>query len=251
MSVISPQSYPQAVRLGLVGKGIQYSKSPFLHNTWIKQRNMVGLYDLIDCDVFDHSKVLELVSKGYCGVNVTIPHKTSAAQLATVLDDVVQGTGGANCLKFDYPTIKATNTDALALYYYLKPYSGLSRAVIIGTGATARTSVWVLKKLGVDNIVFLSRSKQDHQTFLLKDLSKHVLSADILINASPWGMNDELCGVNISSSSLLNVKCVIDWVYTPLNTYLLACAQEEGVDTINGMSLLTKQAELSWDFWEI
>jgi shikimate 5-dehydrogenase len=65
MSHNKSQGYPQVVRLGLVGSGIGYSRSPMLHNGWLKQNNINGVYDLIDCSVFDRLKIQQLIDLGY------------------------------------------------------------------------------------------------------------------------------------------------------------------------------------------
>ena len=70
-------------KAAVIGNPIQHSKSPFIHNFWLKKFNIEGSYEAIRAENNgDFEKiVLKLIEDGYMGFNVTIPFKGLAHEM--------------------------------------------------------------------------------------------------------------------------------------------------------------------------
>ncbi|MGH9001989.1 MAG: shikimate dehydrogenase family protein, partial [Acidimicrobiia bacterium] len=70
---------------------------------------------------------------------------------------------------------------------------------------------------------------------------------DVVVNATPLGMGGE--APPLDTSRLGPAQAVVDLVYHPARTPLLAAAAERGARTHNGLSMLVHQAALSFALW--
>ena len=98
----------------VLGNPISHSKSPRMHNYWLKQNKLNGYYIPIKVELEDFEQTIRaLVNMGFSGVNVTIPHKLSALKIADKSSSTAQYIGAANTLTFTKENkIYADNTDA-------------------------------------------------------------------------------------------------------------------------------------------
>ncbi|MEL6922206.1 MAG: shikimate dehydrogenase, partial [Pseudomonadota bacterium] len=86
---------------GVIGSPIAHSKSPQLHRHWLKTLGVPGDYIPMDVAAQDLEQVLRTLPKaGFVGVNITIPHKEAALELADLVTDRATLIGAANTLKF-------------------------------------------------------------------------------------------------------------------------------------------------------
>ena len=99
---------------GVIGQPIFHSKSPKLHNYWLKENKIDGYYIPIEVEPNDLlSSLKSLIDLGFQGVNVTIPHKTSVLSFAHTVSDRAAIIGAANTLFFNSDKqIVADNTDS-------------------------------------------------------------------------------------------------------------------------------------------
>jgi shikimate dehydrogenase len=232
------------MRLGLVGRDIGHSLSPNLHKAWLAERGIKGDYVLIDVPAFTPTLLDQLVKDGYRGVNVTAPYKRLAAQCVTHPDAIVRAIGVANTLKFVGDHIHACNTDAQALLSLLEPHK-VSRAVVLGGGATARTSVWALQQRGCAHITLLNRRENVDidGVEVLTRANTHafeaVNQANVVINTLP-----PTATIDIDFQKHVHAGLYVQWDYMQpipsLNT---------NIRTIDGRELLCEQGALSFDFW--
>jgi shikimate dehydrogenase len=98
----------------VVGYPISHSRSPLLHNYWLKKFGIEGSYERLEvCPENFPSFMQRLKSReaGFEGGNVTIPHKEMAFQFADRPDALAQELGAANTLWFEEGLLHATNTD--------------------------------------------------------------------------------------------------------------------------------------------
>ena len=85
----------------VLGDPISHSKSPRMHNYWLKQNKLNGYYIPIKVELEDFEETIRaLVCMGFSGVNVTIPHKLSALKIADESSRAAQYIGAANTLTF-------------------------------------------------------------------------------------------------------------------------------------------------------
>ena len=84
-------------KYAVIGNPIEHSKSPLIHQAFAKQTQQDLSYEkiLAPLDGFAE-KILELIALGYKGVNITVPFKLQAFQLATKLSARAQHAGAVN-----------------------------------------------------------------------------------------------------------------------------------------------------------
>src|SRR5258705_1576721 len=95
----------------VIGWPIEHSRSPLIHNYWIKELGLAAEYrrEGVPPEQFA-AFVARLSDHGYVGANVTVPHKEAALRLS-VADTRAQAVGAANTLWFDNGVLRSTNTD--------------------------------------------------------------------------------------------------------------------------------------------
>lgn len=149
------------IKLALVGKTIQHSRSPEIY------RNLLGeeiQYDLLDYkEAKDIPQALELL-KEYNGISITSPYKKhflSQIQLTKEASLL----GSINCLKFDKGIITGENTDFLAILEILRMWKEKYKkinVIILGDGVMSNVAQSALERLGSIPYKVLSRKLTKH-----------------------------------------------------------------------------------------
>ncbi|MFY9684480.1 MAG: shikimate dehydrogenase [Pseudolabrys sp.] len=240
-----------------------HSRSPLIHNYWIKQHKLDAEYrrEAVPPDKFA-AFVQDLHGNGYVGANITVPHK-EAALAASEPDDRARAVGAANTLWYDDGTLRSTNTDVEGFLANLDVAApgwdrGLETAVVLGAGGGARAVVFALLQREVGRVYVLNRTHDRAQALKKKFGARVHLAgwnettgllggAGILVNTTTLGM--------VGQPPLeINLRCpaslvVADLVYAPLETGLLAAARARGLRTADGLGMLLHQAVRGFQLW--
>lgn len=248
----------------VIGWPIEHSRSPVIHNYWIRQHGLDAEYrrEAVPPDQFE-TFVTHLAQHGYVGANVTIPHKETALALSRG-DNRARRIGAANTLWLDDGTIRSTNSDAEGFINNLDSATpgwdrGLETAVVLGAGGTARAVVYGLAERGVAHVHVVNRSF-DRAVALREEFGERVLpkrweelgallgGCDLLVNTTSLGMtgNPPLA---LNLGRLPASAVIADAVYVPLETALLAAARERGLRTADGLGMLLHQAVRGFELW--
>src|SRR5664279_3359702 len=140
-----------------------HSRSPLIHNYWIKQHNLNAEYRR---EAVPPEKFVEFVTHlrehGYVGGNVTVPHKQAVLALSEP-DERARAVGAANTLWYDDDTLRSTNTDVEGFLANLDAATpgwdrGLETAAVLGAGGGARAVVFALIQRNVGRIYVINRS---------------------------------------------------------------------------------------------
>jgi len=240
-----------------------HSRSPLIHNYWIKQHNLNAEYRR---EAVPPEKFAEFVTAmrehGYVGGNVTVPHKATALKLSEP-DERARAVGAANTLWYDGDTLRSTNTDVEGFLANLDAATpgwdrGLDSAVVLGAGGGARAVVFALIAREVGRIYVINRTparaKALHKQFGARvhpaswDETTGLLGgAGLLVNTTTLGM--------VGQPPLeINLRCpaslvVADLVYVPLETGLLVSARAHGLRTADGLGMLLHQAVRGFERW--
>jgi shikimate dehydrogenase len=252
-------------RLGVIGWPVAHSRSPAMHNAALADAGLGAgwRYQLLPVppELFEDT-VRALPGSGFVGVNVTIPHKTAALQLATSATERATAIGAANTLLFRPDGgIHADNTDAPAFINALADrvlVSG-SRAIVLGAGGTARAAVWALLNAGAAEVLVWNRTSARANQLCAAiggrplDLDALMSSVDVIANATSIGLReeDELKAFPrfVQPDQLRNYRAVVDFVYTDQGTPLLKAARQAGVPTVDGLELLVGQGALAFELF--
>ena len=240
-----------------------HSRSPLIHNYWIKQHKLDAEYrrEAVPPDKFA-AFVGDLYGNGYVGANITVPHKEAALALSDP-DDRARAVGAANTLWYDDDTLRSTNTDVEGFLANLDVAApgwdrGLETAVVLGAGGGARAVVFALHQREVGRVYVINRTRDRAQALKKKFGARVHLAgwnettgllggAGILVNTTTLGM--------VGQPPLeINLRCpaslvVADLVYAPLETRLLASARARGLRTADGLGMLLHQAVRGFQLW--
>lgn len=251
-------------KLGVIGHPIDHSKSPLIHNYWIKKYELSAEYEAIDIAPENFAEGLNLLieDEGYEGFNLTLPHKNMALSLCDDVDDVAKAVGAVNTIAVRDGKLYGMNTDVFGFMQNLKKqapdYSFSGSAVILGAGGAAKACIYGLLQEGVPKIHLLNRTREkadelaqmdDRIKVYDWDARDDVLAeCDLLVNTTSLGMKkqDQL---DIDLFALPQEAVVYDIVYVPLYTDLLCDADARGNKVVTGLGMLLQQARPAFEAW--
>ena len=251
---------------GVLGNPIAHSKSPILHQFWLKQNKIKGFYIPLKVSENDLEMTLRNLPKiGFSGVNVTVPHKESVMSLAKIKTERASLIGSANTLTFlPEGGFKADNTDGYGFMKNLEEQAPVwdpkeAKVLILGAVVACRAVIVELLESGVEKLHVTNRTQKrakDLQVFfnsqieLIEWSEKEELLKNVntVINATTLGMvgSDEL---QFSLSKANENTTIVDLVYNPINTPLLAEAHKKGCHVVNGIGMLLHQATPGFKEW--
>lgn len=243
MEEIEKAALPTRPRCGLLGRKLGHSYSPAIHAT-------LGDYDY-DLHEVPNEEDLEkfLKETPFEGLNVTIPYKVAVMAHCATLSPRAKAIGSVNTLvRRPDGTLHGDNTDD-AGFTAMVEESGVDPAgktcVVLGSGGASRTVVAVLKRMGAKRVVVVSRRGEDHYG----NLARHA-DAALLVNATPVGMYPDVDASPVEDLSVFpKLEAVLDLIYNPPKTKLLADAQKRGIRTVNGLRMLVVQAAVASELW--
>ena len=242
-------------RLGVLGWPVAHSRSPAIHNAALGVAGLTGWrYQRLPVPpALLAETVRALPGAGFRGANVTIPHKAAALALATDPSARAAAIGAANTLTFEPDgTIIADNTDAPALVAAL-PFTATGRtALVLGAGGSARAAVWALRDAGASQVRVWNRTPARAEA-IATELGAQAVGdagpADVLVNCTAVGLDgsDPFDRLPVSADALTGYGAVVDLVYAPGGTRLIAAALARGVEAVDGLELLVGQGALSFE----
>jgi shikimate dehydrogenase len=248
----------------VIGWPIEHSRSPLIHNYWIKQLGLDADYrrEAVPPDQFA-AFLGGLSERGYVGANVTVPHKEAALHLCAA-DDRAKAVGAVNTLWLDDGKLRGTNTDVEGFMANLDAAvptwaRGLQGAAVLGAGGAARAVVYGLLERGIERVHVVNRTVERAEALQsqfgscvypggpeqLKDILADV---ELLVNATTLGMTGHGT-LDIDLTPLVPSAVVADIVYSPLDTALLKAARERGLRTVDGLGMLLHQAVGGFTRW--
>ena len=238
------------MRAAVLGSPVSHSLSPTLHNAAYQALTLDHTYSAIETPKSQLGIFLAAVDESWLGVSLTMPLKEVAFDFANTCDELASLTGAINTLVFG-SQIKAYNTDVLGIVDALIEAGSdhVETAVIFGSGATARSSMVAVQKLGAQYVACVARNFSDVER--MANLATEIgikfshtelndsrwLSADVVINTTPVGAIDEIAREVYSPKGLL-----LDVVYDPWPTQFASSWAVTGGRVISGLSMLLHQA---------
>lgn len=245
---------------GVVGDPVSHSLSPLIHNGWMKTHGFQAVYEKlpIPTDAFQEG-MRDLEGRGAIGLNVTLPHKSAAAEYASHVSQTVKRLGAANTLHRVAGVWHAENTDVGGFQDLLAgtlkaPLAG-RRAFVLGAGGSARAIVYALSQAGAA-ITLCNRtvSRADAlvsdigvQTAGVCDLETglaNLSNADLVVNTTSAGHEGKVFDLPAGDDRLF-----CDISYGAAANALMSAAQAQGWRTTDGLSMLVHQAARSFEIW--
>ncbi len=253
------------IRASVIGWPISHSRSPLIHNHWIKQHGIDGSYDTQAVAPEQLSDFISSLRNGErVGCNVTIPHKETAISAVDEPDERVLRVGALNTIWRKNGRLHATSSDGQGfmanLVQTLPQFAVTDAAVtILGAGGSTRALTDELLRSGVQGVSIHnrthSRAEDVAQHFggkvravTTNDLAEVLKDTHLLINTTAAGMNSE-GALDVPWSSLRKTAAVADIVYTPLITSFLKKAEKNGHAIVPGLGMLLHQAVIGFEKW--
>lgn len=250
----------------VAGQPISHSKSPNIHQYWLKQFNIDGEYQAIELAPNDLAQFMADIKnrkKPFAGGNFTIPHKEQAFHLADHVDDIARKVKAVNTIHYHDGQIYGTNTDAYGFSANLDDFSKTWRngniATIVGAGGACRAILHALIKAKYSEIRLYNRTLERAQAlkaefgpailaFPIEQLQIGLQDSDLFVNTSSLGMHgSEVPQLNFDMMS--DRALVTDIVYAPLITPFLNMAQTQYRPIADGFGMLLHQAVPGFELW--
>lgn len=244
-------------KTGLLGRHISYSRSPEIHERLFQNKRLNIEYKLFDLPRENIQHFIDtLTSENIIGFNVTIPYKEYIKGYIHELDSSALAVGAVNTVVIKNGWRIGYNTDVHGFMKSLEDnrlnVKG-KRVVILGSGGAARAVYSALVKLGAHiDMAFRSESRRKEfpktRTFKslteLTDISPYAL----VINATKLGsLEQDEMPIDIENFSPSTV--LYDLNYNPMHSKFLRFGNENGLQIINGESMLVNQAMKTQELW--
>lgn len=255
----------RSYKIGLIGRGIQLSRTPFMHEAEGKRLGLDYQYDLIDVDLMSKtpppiSEILSsLEARGYAGVNVTFPFKQSVMEFIDDFSDAARAVGSVNIVIFDDGRRVGHNTDVTGFEQsYRRNMEGRLQGsvLLIGAGGAGVSVAHALLKCGVEKLQIFDVDGNaveelvkrlngyfgdKAQASALSDLPELSVTLDGVVNATPVGMA-KIPGCPFPGELICERLWVADIIYFPLETEFLKIACDLGCHTLSGSGMAVYQA---------
>ena len=248
----------------VIGWPIEHSRSPLIHNYWLKRYRVPGEYrrEAVPPGQFADF-VQSLAARGYVGANVTVPHKEAALALSQP-DQRARAVGAANTLWLDDGALCSTNTDVEGFLDNLDACARgwdrkSAKALVLGAGGAARAVVYALLERGTDRVVVANRTESRaealHERFGARVQparweERHAALDDaaLVVNTTTLGMSRQP-ELALDIGRLPRHAIVADLVYWPLVTPLIRAARARELRTADGLGMLMHQAVGGFMLW--
>ncbi|MEL1090598.1 shikimate dehydrogenase [Pseudomonas sp. OB66] len=264
-------SRSRVILAGLIGAGIQASRTPALHEHEGDAQGLRYLYQLIDLDQLrlDSTALPDLLQAAermnYTGLNITFPCKQAVIPLLDELSPEARGIGAVNTVVLKDGKRVGHNTDCLGFAEGFR--RGLTdaareRVVQMGAGGAGAAVAHALLSEGVRQLTIFDVDRERAES-LANNLNQHfgpsraqagadlpraLAQADGLVNTTPMGMA-KLPGSPVPAGLLRKEMWVAEIVYFPLETELLRDARALGCRTLDGGNMAVFQAVKAFELF--
>jgi shikimate dehydrogenase len=260
---------------GILGWPVEHSRSPAMQNAAFRARGLEASYVCFPVHPDDVAEgVRGLKALGVRGANVTVPHKEAVLRW---LDDVTpeaRAIGAVNTIVREVDRLVGHNTDAGGFMRSLDEADvelDNTRAVVLGAGGAARAAIVGLASRGVRHIVVAARRAEQAaqlirelqvvcgaSTLEVSDLAResltmHFRETTLLVQSTSATLASSSDASDFAAQLALDAlpgeATVVDLVYKPRETTVLARAKERGLKTVDGLGMLLHQGALAFELW--
>ena len=256
----------------LIGHPVAHSLSPPMHRAALEGLNIAGRYTLLDVTPERIEEPLqELRGGAYTGLNITLPHKVSAAIHCDELSRGAARLGAVNTVVLDDEgTLVGHNTDLPAVGACIEALTGSikgAKVVVLGAGGAARAAVVASLDLGASEVRVHNRSPSRAEELaddilgsirVMHDPLEAMEGVALIIHATPLGLglasDDEAYDEVYAQARELLLQApteakLLDLAYGPTDTPFCAAAMDLKMESAGGLEMLARQAALSFELW--
>jgi len=268
----------------VIGNPIAHSKSPVIHRLFAKQTKQNINYQAIQVDLGGLEQAVgNFFANGGCGLNITVPFKRDAWNIANVYSKRAQLAGAVNTLQMNTDgEICADNTDGIGLVNDLSNNHKIAienkRILLLGAGGAARgviqpllqykptqlvvvnrtaikavelaadfTAFGPIKGCGYDDPGFYDPGFNDDGFAGEGDNTIGKQEYDIIINATSASLHGDLPPIPISVVGPHSM--CYDMMYGAQDTAFIAWSKNKSLLSVDGLGMLVEQAAESFFIW--
>lgn len=251
----------------LIGWPAKHSLSPVILNAAFEAAAADWLFAVFEVPAGQGGEAMNAVrALGIDGLSVTMPLKAEAAAAVDELTPAAEALGAVNCVFWRGKALVGDSTDGPGLVDALRVDEGIdpagSRCVVVGAGGAGRAVARSLGQAGAADVAVVNRSPRpaERAAALAGPAGRvgdqrDIPGADIVVNATPLGMG-VVVGTDgspeplpLDPDLLRPGQVVVDLIYHPASTPLLAAARERGLVAVNGLGMLIHQAAHAFRNW--
>ncbi|MCL2494228.1 MAG: hypothetical protein FWE98_01055 [Oscillospiraceae bacterium] len=219
---------------GLIGEHLEHSWSPEIH-----KRLRGYAYEL--CPLPPDGLPAFFARRAFQGINVTIPYKQAVIPYCDALSDTAKCVGAVNTIvKRSDGTLFGHNTDPAGFQFMLDE-AGIQlagkRVLVLGSGGASLTVQIVAVEMGAKSVIVIKRGD-------FGSMYGHT-GTQVIVNATPLGMFPKAENCPAEPDRFPALEAALDLIYNPLRTRFLQKAQQRGLKTADGLSMLVAQAAAS------
>lgn len=239
-------------RYGLIGYPLGHSFSQrYFTEKFQREGILDASFELFPIEHIDSIKSIFQSTPELKGLAVTIPHKTAVIPYLDDLEDSARKIGAVNGIRNEQGRWIGFNSDYLGFEKTLLPHlkSHHDKALILGTGGSAKAVAFVLDRLGIPH-QFVSRKPTSAQLSYSAIDAACLAANRLIVQCTPIGMHP-----NQEDSPLKNYAGIgpqhllYDLIYNPEETIFLKTGKKLGAKVVNGLGMLHAQAEVNWLKW--
>ncbi len=243
--------------VGIIGRPLRQSLSPYLHNYWITKNCISSYYLPLPIENISNLKS-SLKKLNFIGLNITIPYKKKIINQLDLIDQSANKIEAVNTLVLRNNKLKGFNTDTIGFKKGLsrKKWNKKRPVIIFGAGGAAEAVIYFLKLEKIKNIIVVNRTKKRAEKIKKKykditittDFNLDIKEAGLIINTSSLGMIG-YPNLNINLNNMNKEAIIYDIVYNPINTSLINEAKKQKLEFVTGLDMFIEQARASFEIW--
>ncbi len=254
----------QPDRYAVIGNPIAHSQSPVIHQAFADQTGQHITYDRILSQPGQFADTVRaFVTAGGKGLNVTVPFKEQAHDLADTLSDRARTAGAVNTLLVRPDnTLHGDNTDGIGLVRDLQHNHGIHlaglRILILGAGGATRGILHPILTCQPAQLTIANRSPDKACALADSTGYAQVLGSgldeipaapfDVIIHATAAGLSGQT--PTIPTATIAAHTRAYDLLYSKQPTPFLRWAAQQGAaQTIDGLGMLVEQAAAAFYAW--
>lgn len=257
--------------LGIVGHPVRSSLSPAMQEAALRRLRLDACYRVFEIGPGEVPDVLRaLAPLGFWGINVTTPYKELVVPLLDALDPEAAAIGAVNTVVVRGGRLIGHNTDAegfrLALELEGRTALRGARVLVVGAGGAARAVAFACLARRCSSLTIANRTAERARE-LCRALRESfpgaavghvaaggrawlatVAASTVVVNTTPPG-GRSADPLPVPAAGLRRGQTVMDIVYRPRVTPLLAAAAAVGAATVDGLQMLLHQGALAFSLW--
>jgi shikimate dehydrogenase len=257
-------SSPAVDQYGVFGHPVGHSLSPFIHGVFARdtgQQMSYRAYDVMPEEFTE--RVQRFFAEGGRGLNITLPHKIAAVEVAQELTARAAHAAAVNTLAWQSDGVLGDNTDGVGLVHDLCDNLGLiitqRRLLILGAGGATRGVLAPLLGLEPAMVMIANRTPERAEALAAAFADLGVTQGvgfayvgdtpfDLIINATSASLSGDI--PPIPAGAIGPQTVCYDLAYGRSAMAFVRWARQSGcASAVQGLGMLVEQAAESFRLW--